>query len=86
MSYNLGTILTNLGMLLYAMKCPYEAIALLLAALNLRQSLHDPTIGGLQQFLAIIERKMGAKAYAQLCQHALNVQQQVLAYFVDPEV
>jgi tetratricopeptide (TPR) repeat protein len=86
MSYNLGTILTNLGMLLYTMKCPYEAMALLLAALNLRQLLHDPTIGGLQQFLAIIERKVGAKAYAQLCQHALNVQQQVLAYFVDPEV
>jgi tetratricopeptide (TPR) repeat protein len=85
MSYNLGMTLTNLGMLLYAMKYPYEAMALLLAALNLRQVLHDPTVGVLQQFLAVIERKMGAEAYAQLCHHALNIQQQVLAYFMDPQ-
>jgi tetratricopeptide (TPR) repeat protein len=85
MSYNWGRILTNLGMLLYAMKYPYEAMALLLAALNLRQQLHDPTISGLERFLAIIERKMGAEAYAQLCQSALNIQQQVLDYFVGPQ-
>ncbi len=86
MSYNLGTILTNLGMLLYAMKYPYEAMALLLAALSVRQLIHDPTIDGLQQFLAVIERKMGTEAYAQLCESALNIQHEVLTYFIDPEV
>lgn len=85
MSYNLGTILTNLGMLLYAMKCQHEAIAILLAALNLRQEILDPTVSSLQQFLAAIEGKMGTAAYAQLCQNALNIQQQVLAYFVGPK-
>jgi tetratricopeptide (TPR) repeat protein len=85
MSYNLATILTDLGMLLYALKYPYEAMALLLAALNMRQLLHDLTIGEVEQFLAVIERKMGAEAYTQLCQRALNIQQQVLDYFVDPQ-
>lgn len=86
MSYNLGTILTNLGMLLYAMKYPYEAMALLLAALSVRQLIHDPTLDRLEQFLAVIERKMGTEAYAQLCESARTIQHEVLAYFIDPEV
>jgi tetratricopeptide (TPR) repeat protein len=83
MTYNLGTILTNLGMLLYTLKCRFEAMALFLAALELRQELHDPTVSGLQEFLTAIERKIGAQAYAQLCESALNIQQQVLAYFLE---
>jgi hypothetical protein len=59
-------------------------MALFLAALELRQELHDPTVSGLQEFLTAIERKIGAQAYAQLCESALNIQQQVLAYFLEP--
>jgi tetratricopeptide (TPR) repeat protein len=84
LSYNLAMILTNLGMLLYLLQCRPEAMAVLLAALDLHLSLHDPPAAKLQQFLAAIEQKIGTQVYEQLRQSALNIQQQVLAYFAEP--
>jgi tetratricopeptide (TPR) repeat protein len=81
-SRNLGTIFTNLGILLYEQKQRPTAMALLLAALQLRQTLHDPGVSILERFLAAIEQKMGKSAYTQLCQEALRIQQQVIASYI----
>jgi tetratricopeptide (TPR) repeat protein len=79
---NIGLILTNLGMLLYEQKQQQEALALLLAAVQLRRSLQDPTVGVVERFLAALEQKMGTSAYTELCHTALAIQSQVLAQLV----
>ncbi|GHO43900.1 tetratricopeptide repeat protein [Ktedonospora formicarum] len=78
---NKGMILTNLGMLLYQQKQVREGIAILLAALSLRQRLHDPSVVALEKFLAAIERKLGPADYQRLCQEALELQQEVFSRF-----
>ena len=81
-SRNLGTIFTNLGILLYEQRQRPAAMALLLAALQLRQTLRDPSVSILKRFLAAIEQKMGNSAYAQLCQEAIRIQPQVITSYV----
>jgi Tfp pilus assembly protein PilF len=76
---NVGTILTNLGMLLYEQRQPQESIALLLAAIQLRRAQQDPTVNMLERFFAAIEQKMGNAAYTELCHSALAIQHQLLA-------
>ncbi|GCE18221.1 tetratricopeptide repeat protein [Dictyobacter kobayashii] len=77
-----GMILTNLGMLLYEQRQHQEALAVLFAALQIRQSLQDPTASLLERFLVAIEQKMGSEKYTQLCREALEIQPQVLSRFV----
>lgn len=77
-----GTILTNLGMLLYEQGQPREGMALLLAALQLRQALLDSGVALLERFLIAVEQHMGKSAYDSLCQSALIVQQQIFSYLV----
>lgn len=76
--YSKGTILTNLGMLLYEQGKQREGIAVLLAALQLRQLAQDPTVAPLERFLITLEQHMGPSAYANLCQSALGTQQHVI--------
>ncbi|HZR44775.1 MAG TPA: tetratricopeptide repeat protein, partial [Ktedonobacteraceae bacterium] len=80
--YDKGVILTDLGLLLYEQGQPQEALAILLAALKLRQMLRDPGVSPLLHFLNTLEQKMGAGAYALACQHALEMQRQVFSRFV----
>ncbi len=77
--YDKGTILTNLGMLLYEQGQQREGMALLLAALQLRQVLQDPGVALLERFLIALEQYMGSNAYNALCQSALGTQQRVFA-------
>ncbi len=77
-----GTILTNLGMLLYEQGQPREGMAVLLAALQLRQALFDSGVALLERFLIAVEQHMGANAYASLCKSALLVQQQIFSYLI----
>ncbi|GHO74562.1 hypothetical protein KSD_23330 [Ktedonobacter sp. SOSP1-85] len=81
-SLNKGMILTNLGMLLYQQKQVREGIAILLAALSLRQRIHDPAVVSLEKFLHAIEAKLGPEHYQHLCQEALELQQEVFSRFV----
>lgn len=81
-SRNRGIIFTNLGILLYEQKQLPVALALLLAALQLGQTLRDPGVSILERFLTAIEQKMGTSAYDQLRQEALRIQQQVIASYV----
>jgi len=81
-----GMILTNLGMLLYEERHYQEALAVLFSALQIRQSLLDPTTSLLERFLVAIEQKMGSEKYTQLCIEALQIQPQVLARFLSSDM
>jgi len=65
--YNEGMILSNMGFLLFEQGHLPEAIALLSYAVQLRQSLHDPTVSAVIDFLNVLEQKMGPEAFARLC-------------------
>jgi hypothetical protein len=69
-------------MLLYEQGLEKEGLTLLLAAQKQRQAQNDPTVLKLEQFLTILEKRMGASAFQQLCQEALQIQQSVLAHFI----
>jgi tetratricopeptide (TPR) repeat protein len=71
-SANVGIILTNMGMLLYEQGRLAEAMALLFSALEMRQSLQDPTAGSLVLFLETLEQKLGREAFVRLRQEALS--------------
>jgi hypothetical protein len=58
-----------------------EAMAVLLSALQHRRGLQDPTVILLENFLDAVEQRMGAEAYAHLCQDALGIQHHVFARF-----
>ena len=75
--YDKGTILTNLGLLLYEQGQQRESLAVLLAALRLRQTLQDTGTTLLARFLFGVEQKMGAEAYNKLCEKALATQEEV---------
>ncbi len=74
-----GTILTNLGLLLYAQGQRREGVAVLLNALPIRKALPDPGVILLERFFIALEQRIGSNAYAQLCQSALSTQQQIFA-------
>src|SRR5262249_3667611 len=76
-----GMILTNLGMLLYESNECKEAVALLLAALRIREMVHDPSVPTLERFLVALEQKMGSEAYTALCREASQIQPQVFSRF-----
>jgi hypothetical protein len=71
-----------MGVLLYEEGLSTEAMAVLLAALNLRQAQQDPTVVLLENFLGALEEKMGRASYALLCQEALKRQKQVFGQFL----
>ena len=77
--YDKGTILTNLGLLLYEQGQHRESFAVLLAALHLRQSLQDSGTTLLARFLFGVEQKMGTEAYKHLCEQAVATQEEVFA-------
>jgi tetratricopeptide (TPR) repeat protein len=79
---NRGMVLTNMGVLLYEEGLPTEAMAVLQAALALRQAQQDPTVVLLENFLSALEEKMGSERYARLCQEALKIQKQVFGRFL----
>ena len=81
-SHYLGTIMTNLGILYYQQKQTVEGIALLLAAQQLRQALHDPGVIILERFLAAVAQKMGQDAFQQVSEEARRSQKQVLAQYM----
>ncbi len=77
-----GTILTNLGLLLYAQGQQREGVAVLLAALQLRKTLLDPGVVILERFFVALEQRLGPQAYASLYQSALGTQEQILAHLI----
>jgi len=77
-----GTILTNLGLLLYEQGQQREGVAVLLAALQLRKSLNDPGVVPLERFFVALEQRLGPQAYASLYQSALGMQEQIVAYLM----
>ncbi len=74
-----GTILTSLATVFYEQGAMREALASLLAALQLKQSSRDPSTTQLEQFLKLLERKLGTQVYKQLYQEALSLQDRVLS-------
>ncbi len=84
--YDKGIILTNLGMLLYEQGQQRDGMAMLLASLQLRQVLQDPSVVLLEHFLAALEHLMGANAYANLYQSALDTQQHVFTHLMQTNV
>ncbi len=81
-----GTILTNLGMLLYTQGQQREGVAVLLAALQLRKTLLDPGVVLLERFFVALEQRLGTQAYTSLYQSALGTQQQILAHLMQVPV
>ena len=77
--YNQGMILTNMGMLFFEKGRLPEALALLQYARQVRQEAQDPTADVLTRFLDTLEQKMGAEAFAQMCQEAQLRQDEFLA-------
>lgn len=77
--YDRGTILTNVGLLLYERGQQREGVAVLLAALQLRKIQLDPSVVPLERFFIALEQRLGPQAYASLYQSALNTQKQILA-------
>ena len=80
--YDKGTILTNLGLLLYEQGQQRQSLAVLLAALRLRQTLQDSGTTLLARFLFGVEQKMGTEAYRQLCEQALATQEEVFTHLM----
>ncbi|MDQ2902671.1 MAG: tetratricopeptide repeat protein [Chloroflexota bacterium] len=76
--YNIGLIVTNMGLLLFEQGNPAEGLALLLFALQVRQTLQDPTAGVIETFLDVVAQRLGADAFARLRQAALDAQERVL--------
>ena len=72
--YNLGTILTNTGMLFFEQGRLPEALSLLLQSQQVRQAAQDPTVGSLVRFLQALQQRLGAAAYEQLRREALRLQ------------
>ena len=64
--YNEAMILSNMGFLLYEQAHLPEAIVLLSYAVQVRQSLHDPAVSAVLDFLHALEQKMGSEAFARL--------------------
>jgi Tfp pilus assembly protein PilF len=81
-----GIILTNLGMTLYQNQEYREGLSLLLAALQIREEADDPSTSLLERFLVALEQKIGQESYTQLCQEATEMQSQVLARFIPPDM
>ncbi len=79
---NRGMVLTNMGVLLYEEGLSTESMAVLLAALKLRQAQQDPTVVLLENFLGALEEKMGSASYALLCQEALRRQKKIFGQFL----
>jgi tetratricopeptide (TPR) repeat protein len=80
--YNQGMILTSIGLLLFEQGRREEGLAVLLAALALRQSLSDPTSHSIELFLRALEQKMGLAAFSALRQSAQAMQGQVLSRLI----
>jgi tetratricopeptide (TPR) repeat protein len=84
--YNEGMILTNMGLLLYEQGHQQEAVALLLAALRLRQSVGDSTSNTVDLFLAAIKQKMEPEPFARMYQAAQEMQEQLISRLMAPNV
>ncbi|MBE3561058.1 MAG: tetratricopeptide repeat protein, partial [Ktedonobacteraceae bacterium] len=83
---NVGMILTNLGILMYEQGVHREALAILLAAQQLRERRQDAGVSMLEHFLNVLEQGMGGEAYAKMRQEALAIQQEVLSRFISINV
>ncbi|HET8910877.1 MAG TPA: tetratricopeptide repeat protein [Ktedonobacteraceae bacterium] len=81
-----GQILTSIGMLFYDRGSIVEALAILLHAYHLRQTLQDPTLNSLQLLLRTLERQMGSENFRQCCQQAQSKQAQILSRLLTPDV
>lgn len=79
---HLAMILTNLGILLFEQGMHKEALALLIAAQQLRQIQRDPSVSMLAHFLNALEQRMGEEVYLRMRQEALNAQQEVISRFL----
>lgn len=77
-----GTILTNLGLLLFEQGQQREGVAVLLAALQLRKTLFDPGVVVLERFFVALEQRLGPQAYASLYQSAFGTQEQIVAHLM----
>ena len=82
----IGIILTNLGMTLYQNHEYREGLSLLLTALQIRESVGDPSLPLLERFLVALEQKIGHDSYIQFCQEAFAIQSEVLARFMPPNM
>ena len=77
-----GTILTNLGLLLYEQGQQREGVAVLLTALQLRKTLCDPGVVLLERFFVALEQRLGPQNYASLYQSAFGMQEQIVAHLI----
>jgi len=81
-----GRVLTNIGLLLYEQGLQQEGLAVLLAALQARQALRDPTVVHLETVLDALEHRMGASAYARASRAAMSIQQEIFSRFTNFDV
>jgi tetratricopeptide (TPR) repeat protein len=81
-----GIILTNLGMALYQNHEYQEGLSLLLMALQIRETVGDPSLPLLERFLVALEQKIGHDSYVLFCQEAMAIQSEVLARFMPPDM
>lgn len=77
--YNRGTILTNIGVLLFEQGYQAESLAVMLYVLKARERLQFHTLEFLQSFVETLEHHLGMEAYAGLRKTALAMQEQVIA-------
>lgn len=76
---NMGMILTNIGMLFYEQGRLQEALTLLFSALGVREAAEDRTVGSLELFLEMLEKKIGPEEFARMRRETQRTQEQVVA-------
>ncbi len=76
--YNKGTILTNIGVLLFEQGYQAESLAIMLYVLKSRERTQYYTIDFIQSFIESLEHKLGFEAFTRVRQAALGMQEQVV--------
>jgi tetratricopeptide (TPR) repeat protein len=74
-----SAILTNIGVLLFEQGFQAESLALLLYVLKAREHVPHATIDFIQSLLETQKNTLGPQNFAQLCQTALGMQEQLIA-------
>src|SRR5260370_25330966 len=74
----MGMILTNIGMLFYEQGRLQEALTLLFSALGVREAAEDRTVGSLELFLEMLEKKIGPEEFARMRREIQRTQGQVV--------
>ena len=84
--YNKGTVLTNIGVLLFEQGYQTESLAIMLYVLKSRERLQNYTLDFIQSFMETLEYNLGLEVFTQLRQAALGMQAKVIARLLTVEI